>query len=320
MGFFFFFFFFFFFLSFFFCEKIESTPSTQNEKQLNHPPPEIQNTSKHLQKKIKPSNHTINTVAKHSLDKETEGKAHGELARCYEAMDDLPTAIEHHERCLRLAKRARNAGAEAAAQHRLFAVYEQFAAKCEARRAWPDAVKYHSSCMGIAEGTRDDRLRGKVHMRLAGALKQMGDLTSAAEHAEAYLDLCVRVKDNDGACTACHFLAGTYKALGKTQNAVEFLERLLELSQQAEQRAVQSEACSELGTIYNVKREYGSALGYYEESFDLARTVGDQSKIATSRVQLGIAKGNASLDEFAAMVTNPNPLEFFSWRLERATK
>lgn len=257
-------------------------------------------------------------VAKHALDKDSEGGAHSALAVCYEKLNDLENAIDHHERHLRLAKRAKNEAEEARGLRRLFSVYERYANQCETSGNWVGAVKYHGRCMETAKEIADEASQGKVELRLGLANRKLAKNDVAAKHFERYLDTALRLRDNDGACVACHNLAKTYKDLGETQSAVEFLERLLELSQQAEHRGAQADACSELGTIFNNKTDYSTGLQYFEEAFDLARTVAKQDKIEQARVQVGIAKGNASLDEFIGILKKGDPAALIKWRQSRA--
>ena len=129
-------------------------------------------------------------------------------------------------------------------------------------------------------------------------------------------EICKRVGDQVGEGAASAALAHSFKLLGDQKLALKYLETFLEISKRTKQARSEAEACTGLGTIYSSLGEHAKAVSFFEQTFEIARTLGDRRLMDGARINLGMARGNVSMNGFMNTVINDMD-GLLAWKTKR---
>lgn len=162
----------------------------------------------------------------------------------------------------------------------------------------------------------DLKAEGIATYRLGAACSNLGDRTQSIEYQQRHLDICKRNGDHAGEGIACAALAHSFKELGDKKLAIKYLEKVLELSTRHGQQLEQAEACGALGAVHSSQGQLNKALVYFEKTYEIARSVGEKKLIDSSRINLGIARGNIAMMDYMEVVATDLP-SLLSWKTKR---
>ncbi|KAI9353064.1 hypothetical protein DFJ73DRAFT_342460 [Zopfochytrium polystomum] len=200
----------------------------------------------------------------------------------------------------------------------------------EKRRNFADAIKHYTECISVIKTStpNDERLLNEIHFRLGNAHKQHGDIETAVEYLQHYLEKCEEIGDKINAGRARTALAACNESSSNPTQATDYLEQFVSMTvEDSSQKNSLSQACKQLGVLYNKMEKFDKAVHYFDWHFRLEReatavmaeVVGQTSAVgrnpdennnyglpheaknpgfAVAQVQVGLSKGNARMREF----------------------
>jgi len=242
-------------------------------------------------------------VAVKSGDVGAELEANVNLGMALENTGDTPTAIEHHERHVSLATSVSNDVEELAGHQNLVRVYRRMAEEKAAAGDMQASIECLEKCLAVARLGMDVSAEGLANHKLGLSYEKLDNPQKALGHHGEYLRLCKLSGDKAGEGTACCALAGAHQAMGDVDAAVQNLETFLELSKNGDP-ASQARACCSLGNIYTAQKKFERAVTYFEKFFEVARSLNDRRMLDVARINLGVARGSARTGRFMEVVSS----------------
>jgi len=242
-------------------------------------------------------------------DKRGEMAANNDLGLIYQGMNDVNSAIKFHERHLELATDGEVPSEENVAAKELIKVYKKVAGTKEGANDHEEAVQYYQKCLEAARLAQEKRSEGMACYRLGRAYIMMEEPLRAISFLEDYEAICKELRDLEGEGQACAAIASAYQMLTNDEKAVEYLDKCLSIASETENLMAQGEANCALGVIHNKRGQYDKAVDCFERNFEIARSSvsgghGDTSLVDISRVYLGMAKGNAILNQYLHVINH----------------
>lgn len=238
------------------------------------------------------------------------------LGVVHDRMGNIAKGIEYHERHLEIAKLLGEAERLRTANRQLVEVYSRWADEHERKEDHAGAVELFKKCLQAAHAAGDVKAEGQATYKLGIALATMGDRQTSIEYQQRYYEVCKRTGDQIGEGEACAALANAFKEMNDMKLAVFYLEKHLDIATRNKQSVQQVEACSALGSIYSAQNSHEKAVSYFEKAFDIAKNVGDRKLIDATRIKLGMARGNTSLNAYMDVVNTDLPA-LLKWKTRR---
>lgn len=254
-----------------------------------------------------------------SGDLALEGSSLTHLGNAYERLDQNERAVAFHERSLVLARAAHNKEAEANARRQLVKVYTAHSDEALARASSATGGDFHENAaqfmMKAMEHTEDPVERGVCEHKLAAIYASCNRLDKAAELEHRYLDMCLSRGDTEGAIVAA-------KALCEMDDSVEVARQYLKLANASSANNTDPAAYASgvesvsgamvvLGLRLNRDGDFEGARELFEQNFRLAQTAAartnDKARVEVARILVGLARGNAGLGQFMAIVNKDMP-------------
>ena len=182
-------------------------------------------------------------------------------------------------------------------------MYREYAEEKEGIGEYNGAVEFYSKAMEAARASRDRVAEGQACHRLGKTYIEVQQPTKAVNFLHEFERICKEVEDLQGSGSAFAALAAAYQSVNDTDKAIYYLEQFLDIATKTENVTAQGEACCALGVIYNRRGDYKKAVEHFEKNFEIARSVvssgaGDTSLVDSSRVYLGMARGNAMMGKY----------------------
>lgn len=222
---------------------------------------------------------------------------HFQLGVCYTQLDDMPKAIDHHEKHLQLSIKMDNVSEEEKGYDHIIAVYKKRVKDLKQVQDWEGAIEVLNKCIAQAQNSANVVAEGEADYELGNCYIKLGDLDMALEYYTAYHDICVTCEDKVGEGKACCALAATYQDIGDIDSAMGHLESFLELSKSGDTTS-QAQACCSLGIIHFEQKKYDRAVSYFEKFFESARSLNNSKLLDAARLNLGIARGRAKMESY----------------------
>ena len=151
-------------------------------------------------------------------DRAGEKIAYGNLGNAYQSFQDFKTAINYHERDLKIAKEVRDRAGEGRAYGNLGNTYCSLG-------DFQNAIEYQERYLKICRETRDRAQEGRAYCNLGNVYYSLGDFQNAREYHERHLKISKEVGDRAGEGKAYGNLGKAYHSLGKFQKAVKFYKK-----------------------------------------------------------------------------------------------
>ncbi len=239
-------------------------------------------------------------ISKLTGDVSGEMSANHNLGKVHGQMGDSLSAVQFHERHMQLAREKNVYREMESAAKELVNVYRKHAEEKEADGAYNEAVEFYSKGLEASRASRDRAAEGTACYRLGKTYIEVGQAGKAVNFLDEYERICSELDDLQGQGTACAALAAAYQSIGDDEKAVGYLETYLNIASRTENLTAQGEACCALGVIYNKRGSYTKAVEHFEKNFEIARSIvssgaGEMGLVDSSRVYLGMARGNAML-------------------------
>eukprot|EP00164_Ancoracysta_twista_P004519 GFYU01006099.1.p1 GENE.GFYU01006099.1~~GFYU01006099.1.p1 ORF type:complete len:447 (-),score=120.06 GFYU01006099.1:212-1552(-) len=241
-------------------------------------------------------------IAKLTGDPAFEMQANHDLGIVVERTSDIEAAIRYHERHLELATNVGEQEGVSTAHDHLVVVYRAHATELSEARDFANALTYYEKCLESARACGEKVAEGYAYYHMGLCYNELGDAEQSIEYNKKYLEVCRSTQDMVGEGQACAALARAYQSQEDPATAIEYLESYLKLSKATGSVQAQGDACGDLGILYNSNRDYNNAVEFFEKEFDLKRTLGEKKLVDQARVNVGIAKGNARLEQFMSLV------------------
>ena len=222
----------------------------------------------------------------------------------------------------------------------LVSVYLRYAEQHESRSLHSSAVLLYKKCLSSAVSCGDLRSEGIATYRLGMACAASGDRSQSIDYQQRYLNICRECKDEIGEGEACAALAESFRELGEIKLAISYLEKYYAIAVKNKLLLQQAQACGSLGAIYSRANanstssansgenetetdsdpshpaSHSIAVNYFEKAFEIAKTVGDRKLIDSARINLGMARGNLSMNKFMGVVKGDLP-SLLNWKTRR---
>lgn len=78
----------------------------------------------------------------------------------------------------------------------------------------------------------------------------------------------------------------------------------------------QARACGNLGIVYYNQGNFEQAVIYFEKLFEVARTLENQKILDIARINLGVARGAARMNDYIPIVKD-NLMALLQWKSNR---
>ncbi|GMH60014.1 hypothetical protein TL16_g09371 [Triparma laevis f. inornata] len=246
-------------------------------------------------------------ISKLTGDNEGEMSANHSLGCVHQLMGDAMNAIQFHERHMELARKHQVYREMESAAKELVRCYREYAEEKEAGGDYNSAVEYFSKALEAARASRDRAAEGAACYRLGKTYIEVQQATKAVNFLHEYERITKDLDDLQGSGAACAALAAAYQSIDDDDKSVQYLENFLAISAKTENLVAQGEACCALGVIFNKRGDYAKSVEFFEKNFEIARSVvssgvGDNSLVDSSRVYLGMARGNKMLGKYVMKI------------------
>ncbi|EQC34728.1 hypothetical protein SDRG_07542 [Saprolegnia diclina VS20] len=210
-------------------------------------------------------------IARIARNQDFEIGALENLGNAYYGLKEFEKAQDNHELHVQLVRLMRPEAEKIRALHELCKVYEQVASIHERAGAYDQAIHIHIKFLDCARDANDLPSVALGQYRIGCCHNAMAQATDALLYLKDYLVLCKNLGDVDGECKAYAALATTFEALGHTQQAMDYLKEYLVVAEKIDNVVAQAEACRRLGLLYSKTREFALALEMMERNFELIR-------------------------------------------------
>mmetsp|Transcript_13700 Transcript_13700/g.40389 ORF Transcript_13700/g.40389 Transcript_13700/m.40389 type:complete len:255 (+) Transcript_13700:712-1476(+) len=157
------------------------------------------------------------------------------------------------------------------------------------------AIQYHTKHLEVAD------VPGKyiAHVNLGlcyAALAMPEEAVANHQHALRY---AIRMCSLAGESLACGNLGLIASAgEGDIPTAKACAERQLQLARTLNDNRGKGDAYRQLGVLSNIQGAHDEAVHYFEQAMQLAQQEGDEHVSNSARCCIGVAKGNASFDDY----------------------
>ena len=131
----------------------------------------------------------------------------------------------------------------------------------------------------------NEGLQVALHLNLSIAYKNIGNMTSALQHAQKYTELIKGMGGHEG--ESHHNLGALCEILGDYKAALDHYQKFLQLSKKHSDKKGLAQAYGSLGTIYCHLANSSLALTYHEQHLSMANKIGDPKLICIALEQFG---------------------------------
>ncbi|GMH41675.1 hypothetical protein BSKO_09585 [Bryopsis sp. KO-2023] len=237
------------------------------------------------------------------------------LGLVYQHMGDLEEAACCHERFLELSGDQDVQTDSNAAFTSLVQVYTKKAEEEEKQGHTEAAIDYLKRCMDFVEQVEDTVAMGHINHRLGVLHQQRGEYQKALHFHSNHLNMSRQIRDQGAEGQAYCGMAECYEALNDMPKAILSLETYLDISRMQDPEG-QARACCNLGIIYYNQGKFEQSVTYFEKFFEVARTLGNQQVLDIARINLGVARGAARMNEYMLVVQDDLPA-LLHWKNNR---
>lgn len=168
------------------------------------------------------------------------------------------------------------------------------------RRARVEELQSRLRLTPPGEDPEVEQARGSWLLELGKHLLFLGELSSAQETYEEFLELAKGLGDRRGLAAAHHQLGLIAQSQGRYAAALEGYRRSLVISERLGDREGMAVSYHQLGNISHLMARDEEALDWYQKALTIAMELGNRADVAASYHQLGVvALERGSYDEAA---------------------
>ncbi|MEG4055120.1 MULTISPECIES: CHAT domain-containing tetratricopeptide repeat protein [unclassified Microcoleus] len=215
-------------------------------------------------------------------DRQSEGKALGNLGVAYDSLDDYAKAIEYAQHSLAISREIKDRQSEGRALGNLGAAYLSLG-------DYAKAIEYAQQVLAIAREIKDRQSEGKALGNLGLAYLTLGDYAKAIEYQQQKLAIAREIKDRQGEGKALGHLGTAYFYLGDYAKAIEYQQQKLAIAREIKDRQGEGVALGHLGTAYLYLGDYAKAIEYQQQKLAIAREIKNRQGEGGALGNLGMA-------------------------------
>ena len=219
-------------------------------------------------------------IAKELGDKSGEGGAYGNLGNAHESLGNFKTAIDYHERLLKIAKELGAKSGEGSAYGSLGNAHHSLG-------DFKTAIDYHQRHLKIAKELGDKSGEGGAYGNLGDAHRRLGDFKTAIDYHERQLKIAKKLGDKSGEGRAYGNLGNVHRCLGDFKRAIDYHERCLKIAKELGDKSGEGRAYGSLGNAHQSLGDFKTAIDYHERYLKIAKELGDGMETPVSLFSLG---------------------------------
>ena len=219
-----------------------------------------------------------------------EGKTYG---NAYQSLGDFKTAIDYHERHLKIAKEVGNKVGEGSAYNSLGNAYQDLG-------DFKTAIDYHERHLQIAKEVGNKVGEGSAYGSLGNAYQGLGDFKTAIDYHERHLKIAKEVGNKVGEGNAYGSLGNAYQSLGDFKTAIDYYERCLKIAKEVGNKVGEGRAYGSLGTVHHSLGDFKTAIDYYERCLKIAKEV--ENIVGEGRAYGSLGNAYQSLGDFKTAI------------------
>ena len=221
-------------------------------------------------------------IAKELGNKVGEGISYGNLGNVFHGLGDFKTAMEYHERDLKIAKELGDKAGEGMSYGNLGNAFGGLG-------DFKTAMEYHERDLKIAKELGDKAGEGMSYGNLGNAFHGLGDFKTAMEYHERHLKIAKEVGDKAGEGISYGRLGNAFYRLGDFKTAIEYHDRHLKIAKEVGHKAGEGMSYCNLGNAFHGLGDFKTAMEYHERHLKIAKEVGDKAGEGNSYGNLGNA-------------------------------
>jgi CHAT domain-containing protein/tetratricopeptide (TPR) repeat protein len=202
-------------------------------------------------------------------DRQSEGKALGNLGNVYLYLGDYAKAIEYAQQRLAIAREIKDRQSEGKALGNLGIAYRKLG-------DYAKAIEYAQQQLALAREIKDRQSEGLALGDMGNAYFSLGDYAKAIDYAQQLLALAREIKDRQGEGATLGNLANAYRNLDDYAKAIEYAQQQLALAREIKDRQSEEAALEHLGIAYFSLGDYAKAIDYAQQQLALAREIKDR--------------------------------------------
>ena len=184
-------------------------------------------------------------------------------------LGDFKTAIDFHERALRVAQEIKNRLGEGNASCNLGNDYLK-------RGSFKEAINYYQLGLTIFKELGDKPREGMAYGNLGICYENLGEIKTAIEYHERNLKINKEVGNRIGEGRSYDHLGNSYVRLGYFKTATSYLEQSLKMADDVGHKAGKASACLNLGIAYDKLKKWEQAIESLEDGLNIFRELGDR--------------------------------------------
>ncbi|MEG4848096.1 CHAT domain-containing tetratricopeptide repeat protein, partial [Microcoleus sp. F10-C6] len=223
------------------------------------------------------------TIAREIKDRQSEGKALGNLGAAYLSLGDYAKAIEYIQQQLTIAREIKDRRNEGAALGNLGFAYMKLG-------DYAKAIEYIQQQLTISREIKDRRNEGAALGNLGFAYMKLGDYAKAIEYAQQHFAIAREIKDRRNEGTALGILGIAYLNLGDYAKAIEYTQQQLAIAREIKDRQNEGKALSNLGWALYQQGNFSAAektlLDSIQVSESLRANLDDAQKVSIFDTQI----------------------------------
>jgi tetratricopeptide (TPR) repeat protein len=237
------------------------------------------------------------------------------------------------------------AAAEGAAQvvlasSGLVRVYTTRAGHAEAQRDLGESLRLHLLALTAARQSGDEEWEGRTNHAVGRAYVMAGKAAEGVPYLKTYLSIATKnaqgssvagagagagagVATGSGAVAQAYAaLAAAYQALGEGAASSACLQELLDVATASGDEAAQADAAENIGILHACGGRRDEAEPFLQTAFTLRRKLVAEGRLArslldSSRIYLGMVKGDARAAPLFAHVAKVDIVGLLNWRVQR---
>ena len=229
------------------------------------------------------------SIAQKTGNKDSEGKAYGNLGIAYHSLGQFEKAIEFHQQVLSIAQKTGNKDSEGKAYGNLGIAYHSLG-------QFEKAIEFHQQDLSIAQKTGNKDSEGKAYGNLGIAYHSLGQFEKAIEFHQQDLSIAQKTGNKDSEGKAYVNLGIAYHSLGNFEKAIKCLQQGLSIAKNTKNKDSEGKAYGNLGLAYHSLGDFKKAIEFHQQDLSIVQKTGNKDSEGKAYVNLGNAYD--SLDNF----------------------
>lgn len=214
------------------------------------------------------------------LDVVIDGVCEKGIGNAYWFLDNYSQAIEHHQKCLVIARQTGDRQGEGKALGNLGGVYQRLS-------NYPLAIEYHQQSLTIARETSNQLGEAISLLSLGLSHHKICEYSQAIDFYEKSLLIACKRGDRGVESSVYGNLGIVYLNLGQLSKALEYCQQELLIARELGFRRGEGAAAGNLGSIYLRQKNFSQAEEYCKQSLTIAREIGNRSGESSALITLG---------------------------------